>query len=516
MSRRRRLLRYGLAILAVAAGAGAVWLFRGGDGEAPRYRFAEVERGPLKRIVSASGTLRAVVTVEIGSQVSGQIAELRADYNTNVAAGQVLARLDPAPFETQVAQAGAERAVAEANLAMQRAALGELTAALDGARTTLAEAERELARKSALLDRRIAPQSQIDKARAARDRARASVDAAAARLARHRAQIAHARAQVDQREAALRRRELDLDYSVIRSPVDGVVIGRNVDVGQTVAASFQAPVLFTVAQDLSRMQVEVSVDEADIGQVARGQPAAFTVDTFSDRRFAGRVEQIRKAPREVSNVVTYTVVVSAGNPDLSLLPGMTANVNVVVAERGNVLKVDNAALRFRAGEAPEGAAGAAAGGPESGRARARRAVERLARELALTADQQARLREIFAETGRKTAALRAEGASREEIRAFVRDSRQRNRPKIEALLDDRQRESFRAMSARRAREPARPGRLWVLGADGAPKPVPVAYGISDGAMSEILRGGVEEGDRVIVGVVRRDPQRAARPPRFGL
>ena len=516
MSRRRRLLRYGLAILALAAGAGAVWLFRGGDGEAPRYRFAEVERGPLKRIVSASGTLRAVVTVEIGSQVSGQIAELRADYNTNVAAGQVLARLDPAPFETQVAQAKAERAVAEANLAMQRAALGELTAALDGARTTLAEAERELARKSALLDRRIAPQSQIDKARAARDRARASVDAAAARLARHRAQIAHARAQVDQREAALRRRELDLDYSVIRSPVDGVVIGRNVDVGQTVAASFQAPVLFTVAQDLSRMQVEVSVDEADIGQVARGQPAAFTVDTFPDRRFAGRVAQIRKAPREVSNVVTYTVVVSAGNPDLSLLPGMTANVNVVVAERGNVLKVDNAALRFRAGEAPEGAAGAAAGGPESGRARARRAVERLARELALTADQQARVREIFAETGRKTAALRAEGASREEIRAFVRDSRQRNRPKIEALLDDRQREGFRAMNARRAREPARPGRLWVLGADGAPKPVPVAYGISDGAMSEILRGGVEEGDRVIVGVVRRDPQRAARPPRFGL
>lgn len=514
MSRRRRLLRYGLAILAVAAGAGAVWLFRGGDGEAPRYRFAEVERGPLKRIVSASGTLRAVVTVEIGSQVSGQIAELRADYNTNVAAGQVLARLDPAPFETQVAQAKAERAVAEANLAMQRAALGELTAALDGARTTLAEAERELARKSALLDRRIAPQSQIDKARAARDRARASVDAAAARLARHRAQIAHARAQVDQREAALRRRELDLDYSVIRSPVDGVVIGRNVDVGQTVAASFQAPVLFTVAQDLSRMQVEVSVDEADIGQVARGQPAAFTVDTFPDRRFAGRVEQIRKAPREVSNVVTYTVVVSAGNPDSSLLPGMTANVNVVVAERGNVLKVDNAALRFRAGEAPEGAAGAPAGGPESGRAR--RAVERLARELALTADQQARVREIFAETGRKTAALRAEGASRDEIRAFVRDSRQRNRPKIEALLDDRQRESFRAMSARRAREPARAGRLWVLGADGAPKPVPVAYGISDGAMSEILRGGVEEGDRVIVGVVHRDPQRAARPPRFGL
>lgn len=515
MSRPRRLLGYGIAILATVAGASAVWLSRAGDGEAPRYRFATVERGPLKRIVSASGTLRAVVTVEIGSQVSGQIAELRADYNTGVAAGQVLARLDPAPFETQVAQARAERAVAEANLAMQRAALGELTAALDGARTTLAEAERELARKTALLDRRITPQSQVDKALAVRDRARASVDAAAARLARHRAQIGHARAQVDQRKAALRRRELDLGYSVIRSPVDGVVIGRNVDVGQTVAASFQAPVLFTVAQDLSRMQVEVSVDEADIGQVARGQPAAFTVDTFPDRRFAGRVEQIRKAPREVSNVVTYTVVVSAPNPGLSLLPGMTANVNVVVAERADALKVDDAALRFRAGEAPE-AAGAAAGGPEAGRARTRRALERLARELALTGDQQARVREVFAETGRRIGALRAEGASGDEIRAFVRDSRRRNRPKIEALLDDRQREKFRAMSARRAREPARPGRLWVLDADGAPKAVPVAYGISDGAMSEILRGAVEEGDRVIVGVVRQDPRRAARPPRFGL
>ncbi len=514
--RRRRLRWWALTFLAAAVAAGAVFALGTEDGERPSYRLSTVERGPLAKIVSASGTLRAVVTVDVGSQVSGQIEELRADYNTGVEKGQVIARLDPASFETLVRQAEAELAVATANLSMQRAGLGELDAMIDSARAALKEADRELARKRALHDRRVVPRSQAEKAEAARDRARAALKAAVAKLARQRAQVSHAEAQILQREAALRHRQLDLENTIIRSPVDGVVISRNVDIGQTVAASFQAPVLFTIARDLRHMQVEVSVDEADIGQIVRGQNVTFTVDTFPGRSFAGRVEQVRKAPREVSNVVTYTVVVTADNPDLGLLPGMTANVNVIVAKRENVLKVANAALRFRSAGDEGAGAGSEAPTPGGGTGRAAQAIARLTEELELSEEQRLRLRAIFRETGQKIRALRAGGASGSEIRDFAREARQRNRPRMEALLNEEQRAKFKAMRAPGRRSPARPGRVWLLGDDGAARPVPVVYGISDATMSEILRGEIGPGDRVIVGVALRASVRPPGRPRFGL
>jgi len=323
----------------------------GGSGEPAGYRVAELVRGPIASSVSATGTLRAVETIDVGTQVSGLVAEVNADFNAPVRAGQVLARIDPKPFEAQLRQAEAELAVANANLLMQEATLEELTAELGGARARLAEAREEFFRKRSLLDRGAAATSDLDTAQVARDEAGARVDAGVARLVKQRAQIALARAQVLQAEAAVEQRRLDLEYTNIRSPVDGVVIRREVDAGQTVAASLQAPVLFRIAGDL-RMDVEISVDEADIGRIAEGQRVAFTVDSFLDRRFDGEVHQIRLWGRDVSNVVTYTVVARLDNPDGVLLPGMTANVAIIVGESEDALQAPSAALRLRLPEAP--------------------------------------------------------------------------------------------------------------------------------------------------------------------
>ena len=510
-----------IAVAAAVVVGGGVYTFGQGDDDRPTYRFATVERGPIARIVSASGTLRAVVTVEVGSQVSGQIKEMLADYNTEVKAGQVIARLDPATFETLVQQAKAERAVARANVSMQRAALGELKADVEGARATLAEARLDLKRKRALLDRRVVSKSQVDKAVAVNDQTRAMLKAATAKLQRQKAQIEHALAQVRQREAALRHRQLDLEHSIIRSPVDGVVISRNVDIGQTVAASFSGtgPVHHRTGPQ----------PNAGRGERRRSRHRAHQTGTayqvhgrhLPESRVHGarRSDQIRKAPTEVSNVVTYTVVVSAANPDHSLLPGMTANVSVIVAERAKVLKVANAALRFRAVNAGTSTGANGAGpprGPAAARARTARAIERLTKQLELKDDQQAELRAVFREAGQKIRALRQQGASGPEIRAFARAVRVRNRPRIVAFLDAAQREKFRTLIAARGSQPVRRGRLWVLGDDGDPRPIDVAYGISDGTVSEIVRGNIEPGARVIIGVARRTSSNSRTRPRFGL
>ena len=342
---RRMTVILALVVAAAAAGGHAVW----GDSETdgPVYRVAEVARGDIESVVSSSGSLRPVVTVQVGSQVSGKISELLADFNSPVTAGQVIGRIDPAGFEAKVRQSEADLQVAQANVSMQEASLLAMQSDVAAARSNLKDAEQDFDRKKQLLARRAVSQSVVDKGLAVKEQAAARLDGSLARLKMQEAQVEHARASVERSSAELRQRELDLDYTVIRSPVDGVVISRDVDVGQTVAASLQAPTLFTIAQDLSRMQVEVSVDEADIGRVAVGQDVVFTVDAFPRREYKGSVTQIRKAPTEISNVVTYTVIVGTRNPDLSLLPGMTANVSMVVGKRENVLTVQNSALRFR-------------------------------------------------------------------------------------------------------------------------------------------------------------------------
>jgi HlyD family secretion protein len=272
---------------------------------APPFLTAAVERGRVIQTVATTGTLTAVTTVKVGSQVSGIIASLHADFNDRVSKNQVVATLDPTPFEAQVAQTRAQ---------------------LQRTRVAAQDAEAKFKRQQALYAAQLTSLDQLDSAKATLDQALA---------------------QVTELEASLERAETNLRYSVIRSPIDGVVVSRDYDVGQTVAASFQAPTLFTIAEDLTRMQLTCDVDEADIGQVKVAQTVRFSVDTFPEREFQGIVSQIRLSPKTASNVVTYPVIVEVDNRELSLLPGMTADVRIQVAQADGVLRVPSSALRFR-------------------------------------------------------------------------------------------------------------------------------------------------------------------------
>jgi len=298
-------------------GVGA-WSFGNGAKESP-YITGRVQRGDIIQVVSATGTLQAGVTVQVGSQVSGTIAKLHTDFNSQVKKGQVIAELDQAKFKARVDEEKASLRAAQANMAKTK--------------VTLEDTRRNLARATELRNRDLISQSELDAAQTA-------FEAAAA-------QFEVAKAQVAQAQAALNQAAVDLGNTIIRSPVDGIVISRNVDVGQTVAASLQAPTLFTIANDLSKMEVHANVDEADIGNVWEGQEVTFTVDAYPTRRFTGKVSQVRNAPTTVQNVVTYNAVVGIDNRELLLKPGMTANVEFLVSRKSDVLRIPNVAIRFK-------------------------------------------------------------------------------------------------------------------------------------------------------------------------
>ncbi|MCP9438410.1 MAG: efflux RND transporter periplasmic adaptor subunit [Nitrospira sp.] len=307
-----------LTVVAIGLAVGGYVLFSGDRKEPVRYRTATVERGAVVSVVSATGTINPVVSVQVGTQVSGMIKSLHADFNTRVKAGQTVAVIDPEPFK-------ARREQAASNLEMARAAAAK-------ARTDLAQRKRELERLKPLMADQFVSQNDVDLATTNYESAEA--------------QVRVAEAQVRQAEAALNAADLDLKYTIIRSPVDGIVVARNVEVGQTVAASFSTPNLFLIALDLTKMQVDTNVSESDIGGIVEGMEATFTVDAYPGVQFEGIIRQVRLAPINVQNVVTYNVVVGVDNQDLRLKPGMTANVSIVVARKNDVLKVPNAALRF--------------------------------------------------------------------------------------------------------------------------------------------------------------------------
>jgi HlyD family secretion protein len=372
-----------VAVAVVMAALAGYW-YVAGQGETPRYRTARVERGPLTASVSATGSLNAVAMVLVGSQVSGMIKELNADFNTAVRRGQVIARIDPALFEAAVNQARADMKAAQSNTLKQAAEVEQARTNVDNARAAAAEARaqtakalvavvdarRTLGRQGELFQRGLIAAADRDTAQAAHDAAVAqhesavareqalasAIDTAEAQRRVQEATLQMVRDQLEQKQAALAQAQINLDHTTIRSPVDGVVVNRAVDVGQTVAATLQAPTLFTIAQDLTRMQVETSVDEADIGRIRADTPVTFTVDAFPGETFTGTVSQIRKAPQVAQNVVTYTVVVAVANPAGTLVPGMTANVTFVTARAVDAVKVPNAALRFRPSD-PEAVAG---------------------------------------------------------------------------------------------------------------------------------------------------------------
>ncbi|GHB02166.1 hypothetical protein GCM10009069_26190 [Algimonas arctica] len=294
---------------------------------------ATVEIGEVAQIVSASGAVRALTTVEVGSQVSGQITELNADFNSEVKAGDIIARIDPQTFESRVESAKADVQSAQANLAVQKANIVS-------AEANLAQAERDFARQEALYAADAVARSTLEDNERALAVARANLDVS-------RAQLRTGNASLSQRNAALKSTQVDLERTIIRSPIDGVVISRNVDVGQTVAASFSAPVLFTIAQNLEDIRIDAAVVESDIGGINAGDTAEFNVDAYPDQTFRGVVEQVRLASETLQNVVTYTVVIEARNPNGRLLPGMTANVEITADKREDVLRIAETAIRFR-------------------------------------------------------------------------------------------------------------------------------------------------------------------------
>ncbi|TAJ10517.1 MAG: efflux RND transporter periplasmic adaptor subunit [Nitrospirae bacterium] len=318
----RKRLRWGvlLSIAGMGIFAGlALWWWLASDDQPIRYKTSLVDRGPISAFVTATGTVNPVISVQVGSQVSGKIKMLYADFNSEVTQGQVIAQIDPAIFQSRVSQA--------------RASLRNANGALVKAQTALAQRKLELDRMTILRRQEFVTQADLDLAKTNFRDAEAQVEIV--------------QAQLDQAQAALSNAELDLGYTTIYSPVKGIVVSRNVDVGQTVAASLQAPTLFVIAQDLTKMQVDANVSESDIGGVAEGKEASFTVDAYPKEPFTGRVTQVRNAPISIQNVVTYDVVIEVDNRALKLKPGMTANVSIVTARKDEALRVPNAALRFK-------------------------------------------------------------------------------------------------------------------------------------------------------------------------
>lgn len=474
---------YALGLIAVIAGG--FWLLYPAESASIEYRFDTVQRGEISLTVTATGTLEAVTTVQVGSQVSGTIKALYADYNTIVQAGDVVAQIDPTFLEAQVkdSEAGVERLKA----------LEE-------------EARRNLDMAKKLYEKDHISQQEYDAKRTALDVATANRRSA---------------------EAGLDRARVNLKFATIRAPIDGVVISRNVDVGQTVAASLQAPVLFQIANDLAKMQVKTSIDEADIGKVQTGQEVSFTVDAYPDRRFRGRVSELRLEPIEANSVITYNVIIDVPNEDLSLMPGMTANVTILVERRSDVLKISSRALQFTP---PEGA-------PIADTPQEAAPPEPLDKD---TANSIAEAKP--AEKGAKKAAKKQPdvqqnpfaGLSREQIREKIQSmspaERQAMRERFIAMRGERggwrpgaggnfegfNRSELLANSTTESEgKPARQltekwerkssastsnkfGKVWIQDANGKLRVMPVRLGLSDGIFTEIISEDLKEGDQVLL------------------
>ncbi|WP_066471687.1 efflux RND transporter periplasmic adaptor subunit [Bosea sp. WAO] len=533
----------GVGAAALAAGYFALRPTGGAASDAA-YRTAAIDRGQITASVRATGTLTPVTTVVVGSMLSGQVVEILADYNSQVKAGQIVARLNSDQIKTRRDAAAADLSQAKADLVVKRAQLErakvartkadstvkDLEAQRDRTKAQLTDAKRTFDRQNELFTRGAGAQQGLDSART-------QVEIQTATLASNEAQIASLKAEIagldadislaegqvqsgealiSQREAKLKDILIDLERTDIRSPVDGVVVQRQVNLGQTVAASLSAPELFQIAQDLRVIDIYANIDEADVGRLKTGQTVSFSVNAYPNRSFQGRVEMVRLGAQTIQNVVTYTGVVRVENRDLALLPGMTANVQIVTDDRQDVLRVPNAALRFRPLGGPT-ALPAEAPAARSGGNRAAGALrERIEEEVQPTPEQKQAIAAIFAERrgeGRRPTA----GLSEEERRAAFRAAREEMRSKIAAVLDPERRAKFEALmqEGRPTAQDFAPGRVYVLDGNGQPKPVAVRLGPSDGAFTQIVPAAeIAENTQVVVGGGPRgaEPTPASRGP----
>lgn len=519
---RKRWVWAGGLLLLIAAGAGySLWTKKSTE---PQYKTGKVERGAITASVSASGTLNPVVSVQVGSQVSGQLREIYVDFNSEVKQGQLIALIAPETFEYRVRQAQADLDASRAQVLTQQAMIAAQQAQVAQAEVNLAEARREFDQKQQLMDKGFISAAERDKARAVHSAQVQQVKAAQAQVQVAQANAGNAQAAVRQREAALAQARIELERTAIKAPVNGVVIKRSVEKGQTVAASLQAPELFVIAENLSDMRVDTAIDESEIGRIRQGQKASFTVDAFPGRTFEGQVNQIRKAAQNVANVVTYMVEVSAPNPGKELLPGMTANVRIVTDTRTDVLKVPNAALRFRlpgAGAAPgQGsnprASPAQQGGSDGamqGREQAGAWREQLVAQLQLTDEQKNKLEPLFAGMRDKLAAARE--LAQPERQAIIARHRSEMRAQITAILTPEQRKKYEEIQGEQdgRRNTHVAGRVYLPDAGGQPKEVMLRSGLTDGMMTEVVSPELQEGMSVITGVVPAPAANAAAAPR---
>ncbi|ODA66600.1 Macrolide export protein MacA [Methyloligella halotolerans] len=475
-----RLVLIVLAIL-IAGGAGYYyWESQSQNGF--EVQTAPAKRGDIRRAVSTTGTVTPLVTVNIGSQLSGNIGVINVDYSDKVKAGDVLARIEPSTFETKVKEERAAVAIAKANAALQGAEV-------DKAEANLIKANLDLDRAKKLVQRGASSQAALDEAVAAQ--------AGAEALAIAKANVENARATVDQKEATLENAEVDLARTYIRSPIDGVVIEKAVEVGQTVAASFTAPELFVIAQDLSQVQIEAEVDEADIGQVKASDRVSFTVDAYPFESFEGKVDQIRLAPTDLENVVTYTVIITAANRDGKLLPGMTANVSIVTGEHDDVVTVPSQALRFE----PRGAAEALVqpdddGAEEAGRGNSEQAkvIRQLNEYLDLDEERIARIRDALeAEFERSADEQPGLGVPSRG------DEKERNRLRRNNVLRTQlSAEEFRQFEMGQRQAQGRRGTVWLY-RNGKLVPVEVRLGLADATDTEVQEG-LDAGTEVVIRV----------------
>ena len=506
-----------IAALVVAGGVGwRAWQQKNG---APQYKTSKIEKGSITASVSASGTLNPVVSVQIGSQVSGQLKEVLVDFNSEVKQGQLIARIDPETFEYRVRQAQADVDAARAQVGTQQANIAVQNASVAKVEVDLAEARRDLDRKRQLVDKGFISGAELDKAQAVYNAAVEQLNTAKAQVAVALANFRNAEAVVSQREAVLAQSRIDLGRTAIKAPVNGVVIKRSVERGQTVAASLQAPELFIIAENLTDMQVDASIDESEIGRVHIGQKATFTVDAFPGRSFEGTVKQIRKAALNVSNVVTYTVVITAANPSRELLPGMTANVRVVTDSRADVLKAANSALRFRpqgaatgAGDNPAAAPAAQQGqDPANGAGGQLRALrERLEKDLQLTGTQKTRLDAIYAGMRDKFTALR--DAPDGERQKLSERNRSEMRAQIMEMLTPEQKRKYEEIIAESGeRRGGARGRIYTLDDRKQPKAIEVRLGLTDGTTTEVISSELKEGMEIIVGTAQAPSDAKPRP-----
>ena len=448
------------------------FIFGRGDKDESPYRTAAADRGEILRAVSATGQLQPLVTVNVGSTVSGPVKSVEVDFNSSVKANQILARIDPQSFETRVTQLRATVSQAQANLA---------------------SAQADFSRYNMLAKEGFASEQLMTQQRTNVKVAQSNVAAA-----------------VSQLSAA----QIDLDRTIIRSPVDGVVVSRQVDPGQSVAASFQAPVLFQIAQDLRQLEAAITVDEADIGDVQEGQAVRFTVDAFPGEDFEGKVVQLRKLGIATSGVVSYTVMVEASNPRGRLLPGMTANAEIIIERKDDVLRVPNAALRFKPAdeklqEQAEKLRGAAApggqqarqgqwaGGGQGGQGRGAQQAQRIAERLKLDDKQTAALQKAL-EDARASMPPSSGEQDQSARRANMRKAREAAFAAIEPTLNPTQKGLLDAMRKERESNRATESVLWVL-RDKKPVPVKVTLGAASDSYTEVIGGDLKDGDQIITG-----------------